>query len=342
MVADIRVWTEAIARVGGQMISPARSRILLLILLAWGPSPASAQETTERIALPREHRGKPVTVTGELLLPPGTGRAPAMVIHHGSGGVSAEREGRYAREMLKLGIAALVLDSFKGRGIASTVENQAAVSSTEMLGDAFAALKALAGHARIDSKRVGIVGFSKGGTVALLAAHEARAGRALPAGLRFALHVPFYPSCVTQHYKPKSTGAPIYLLLGGADTYVGVAPCQDYAAALKAEGAPIEVTVYPGAPHGFDGGRAYSLPKGENWSRCVFAEQADGSWKERMSGLTTNDPKGRPIEATYRKALAACRTYGVSGGPNEPAKAKSMAALKGYVQKHLIEAGPAR
>ena len=324
------------------MLFPARFRLPLLLLIAWAPSAAAAQATTERIALPREHRGKQITVTGELLLPPGTGRAPAMIIHHGSGGVSAEREGRYAREMLNLGVAALVLDSFKGRGIASTVENQAAVSSTEMLGDAFAALKALASHARIDSKRVGIVGFSKGGTVALLAAHEARAERALPAGMRFALHVPFYPSCVTQHYKPKSTGAPIYLLLGGADTYVGVAPCQDYAAVLKGEGASIEVTVYPGAPHGFDGGRAYSLPKGENWSRCVFVEQADGFWKERMSGLTTNDSKGRPIEATYRKALAACRTYGVSGGPNEAAKAKSMSTFRDYVRKHLIEAGPTR
>ena len=29
------------------------------------------------------------------------------------------------------------------------------------------------------------------------------------------------PSCITQHYKPKTTGAPIYMLLGGADTYVG-------------------------------------------------------------------------------------------------------------------------
>jgi dienelactone hydrolase len=320
----------------------ARCWLPLLVLIVWAPPAAAAQGTTERITLPREHRGKPVTITGELLLPPGTGKVPAMIIHHGSGGVSAEREGRYAREMVRLGVAALVVDSFKGRGIASTVENQAAVSSTEMLGDAFAALKALGSHARIDSRRVGIVGFSKGGTVALLAAHEARAERALPAGLRFALHVPFYPSCVTQHYKPKSTGAPIHLLLGGADTYAGVAPCQDYAAALKAEGAPIEVTVYPGAPHGFDGGRAYSLPKGENWSRCVFVEQADGFWKECVSGLTTNDPKGRPIEDTYRKAVAACRTSGVSGGPNVAARAKSLAALKGYVQKHLIEGGAAR
>jgi dienelactone hydrolase len=320
------------------MMMRTRSSILLSILLVTlAPSSASAQGTTERIVLARQYRGKPVTITADLLLPSGMGKVPAMVIHHGSGGVT-EREGRYARETVKLGVAALVIDSFKGRGIASSVRDQAAVSSSEMLDDAFAALKALAAHARIDGNRVGIVGFSKGGTVALLAAHEVRAARALPEGLRFALHVPFYPSCGTQHFKPKSTGAPIYLLLGGADTYVGAAPCQEYAAALKAEGAAIEVTVYSGAPHGFDGRNAYSLPKGENWSRCVFVQQPDGSWRERTSGITSNDAKGQRIEASYKKALAACRTFGVSGGPNEAARTKSMAALKGYIQKHLIEA----
>ena len=193
-----------------------------------------------------------------------------------------------------------------------TVQDQSAVTNNEMLDDAFAALKALANHPRIDGKRVGIVGFSKGGTVALLAAHDRRA-RALPTELRFALHVPFYPSCSTQHYKPKSTGAPIYLLLGGADTYVGVAPCQEYAAVLKAEGARVEVTVYPGAAHGFDTGSAYRIAKGENYSKCVFAEQPDGTWKERISGATTIDAKGRatmqaetgPVSLPERWALAA-------------------------------------
>lgn len=329
------------------MTMPTRSWLLLPILLALAPSaaavhaqaqaPASAQATPEKISLAREYRGRPVSITADLLLPPGTGRVPAMVIHHGSGGVTAEREWRYAREMVKLGVAALVIDSFRGRGITSSVRDQSVVSSFEMLDDAFAALKALASHARIDRDRVGIVGFSKGGTVAVLAAHEVRAAHGLPAGLRFALHVAFYPSCNTQHFKPKSTGAPIYLLLGGADTYVGTASCQEYAAALEAEGAQVRVTVYPGAPHGFDGGRAFYVPSGENWSRCVFAQQADGSWRERTSGLTTNDATGRRIEASYGRALAACRTYGVSGGPNDAARTQSMAALKGYVQKHLLE-----
>jgi dienelactone hydrolase len=130
----------------------------------------------------------------------------------------------------------------------------------------------------------------------LLAAHDRAASRALPADLRFALHVPFYPSCSTQHYKPKSTGAPIYLLLGGADSYVGVVPRQEYAAALKAEGARVEVTVYPGAPHGFDTASAYKIAKGENYSkwsssssrmvRGRSASAAPRPWMPRASATT--------------------------------------------------------
>ena len=98
--------------------------------------------------------------------------------------------------------------------------------------------------------------------------------------------------------------------------------CEEYAAALKAEGARVEVTVYPGAKHGFDGGQAYNVPQGENYSRCVFVQQPDGSWKERTSGITTMDAKGQRLEEANKKALAACRTLGVSGGPDPEARAK--------------------
>jgi dienelactone hydrolase len=297
----------------------------------------AGQPTSEELAFAREYRGKQVTIRAKLYLPPAAGKVPAMVIQHGSGGVTAEREGRYAREVVKLGVAALVIDSFKGRGIASTVKDQSAVSAQEMAEDAFTALKLLAAHARIASDRIGIIGFSKGGTVALLTALERRAQRARPDGLRFAMHVSLYPSCDSQYFRPKSTGAPIYLLLGGADTYAGVSPCQEYAAALKAEGADIEVTVFPGAPHGFDTERPYRVPNGENWSRCVFAEQADGTWKERTSGLVTHDSRGQRVEASYRRALAVCRSHGVSGGPNAAARTQSMAALRSYLVKHLLE-----
>jgi hypothetical protein len=97
------------------------------------------------------------------------------------------------------------------------------------------------------------------------------------------------------------------------------------------------VVVYPEAAHGFDGTRGYNIPQGENYSRCIFVEQPDGRWKERTSGLMTNDSAGKRIEAAYKQALARCRTLGVSGGPNAAAKAKSMTDLKSYVQRHLLE-----
>ena len=122
---------------------------------------------------------------------------------------------------------------------------------------------------------------------------------------------------------------------------MGVTPCRDYAAALKAEGARIETIVFQGAMHGFDGGgSAYQNPRGENYSRCIFAQQPDGSWRERVSGAITNDASGKLIEAGQKEALAKCRTFGVSGGPNAAAKAKALADLKAYVQRHLLEKQP--
>lgn len=298
--------------------------------------PAAAEEAREPIKLARQHRGTAIDLTAILVLPAGTARVPAIVIHHGSGGVSEAREWHYAREMVKLGVAALVIDSFTARGVQSTVRDQSTVTAVDMMGDAFAALARLAAHPRIDARRIGIVGFSKGGTVAVQTALTRRAARALPEGPRFALHVAFYPGCSSQDYQPRTTGAPLLMLLGGADTYVGVAPCTEYADRIRSAGGSAEVKIYPKARHGFDGERDYSDDKGENWSGCLFEEQADGSWKERKSGKVTF-ANGRQIEDAHRAALVACRRLGVSGGPDRSAKAAAMADLTAAVRRHLID-----
>jgi dienelactone hydrolase len=310
---------------------------LLGALLTAGAAQAQGG-AAERLVFAREHRGTPIEVPGQLFLPPGTGKVPAMIVHHGSGGVREARELRYARELVGMGVAALVIDSFTPRGIKTTVTDQEVVSAREMAHDAFAALAALSAHSRIDPARIGIVGFSKGGTVAVDTAHERAAVGSAAGPRRFALHVAFYPSCAYHPSRPRVSKAPIYMLVGGADTYAGVAPCTEYAAKLKAAGAAIELRVYPDAPHGFDEAAAYRTANGQNWSRCVFEEQTDGTWKERTSGETTIGPGGRRIEEGFRRALAKCRTLGVSGGPNAAAKGASMAELKSAVRRHLIEA----
>src|SRR5215213_2610106 len=58
------------------------------------------------------------TAVGRLFVPEEASRdrpAPAVVLLHGSGGIVPERETAYARRLARLGVAALVLDSFAAR-----------------------------------------------------------------------------------------------------------------------------------------------------------------------------------------------------------------------------------
>lgn len=302
--------------------------LILILLLPAGPAMSQIKEILEFTSPSRKG---PVTVRAELFLPEGVaGRMPAMVIHHGSGGVSNTREYAYAREFTKMGVASIIPDSFTPRGVKSTVEDQSTVSSNDMIADAFGALKLAAAHARLDPARIGITGFSKGGSVAMRSGLEVIARRHAPNGPRFALHVPFYAGCDTIYHNMRTTGAPMLVLIGGADTYVGAERCVFAVERMRAAGSAVDMIVYPDAQHGWDGaGRAWSYPNGENYSRCIYVEQPDRSWVEQSSGLTTSGRDGRVIADAAQKALAACKTLGVSGAPDAEVKAQSLAALKG-------------
>src|SRR2546421_11782633 len=94
--------------------------------------------------------GRPAMIAGELRIPkPGTDRLPAVVLVHGSGGVNASHD-RWAQELNSIGVATLILDTFSGRGIVSTINDQSQLHSLAMMVDAYRALGALAAHARID------------------------------------------------------------------------------------------------------------------------------------------------------------------------------------------------
>lgn len=304
---------------------------VLILLLPAGPA---MSQTKEILEFTSPSRNGPVTVKAELFLPDGiAGRMPAMVIHHGSGGVTNTREYAYAREFTKMGVASIIPDSFTPRGVKATVEDQTTVSANDMIADAFGALKLAAVHPRIDPARIGITGFSKGGSVAMRTGLEVMVRRHVPpnpsGGPRFALHVPFYAGCDAIYHNMRTTGAPMLVLIGGADTYVGPERCVFAVERMRAAGSKVDMIVYPKAQHGWDGvGKAWSYPNGENYSKCVYVEQPDRSWVEQTSGLTTMGRDGRTIPDPARQALAKCKTFGVSGAPDEDVKAKSLAALK--------------
>jgi len=192
------------------------------------------------------------TISGVLVLPPGTTRVPAMVISHGSGGIMAGREHDWAARLNKLGIATFVVDSFTPRGVRNTASDQSQLSTMVNVADSLSALRLLATHPRIDPQRIGVMGFSRGGQVALNTALEPIRKGVIDDGLHFAAHVAFYPPCSSPFRAEATDHAPILILSGGADDYTPAAPCTDYAAWLNAKGSPTKFNVYPGAYHDFD------------------------------------------------------------------------------------------
>jgi len=306
-----------------------------MVLVVAGAGSLQAQQT-ETIAFESRQKGRPVQVTATVYWPATGGRVPALVLHHGSTGVNAGLTGM-AQRLAASGVAGVVIDSFKGRGVGSTVQDQSSVNRDDFNLDALQALKALGNNPRIDASRIGIAGFSKGAGSTLMAAQMGERGAAgVPPGLKYAFHVAFYPSCAVQPYRPVTTGAPILMLLGGADTYVGVEPCQTYAEALRIGGANIAVRVFPGAPHGYDGDQAGSDPRGQNYAQCIYQQQPDGSWVEQKTKVTVAGPDGKWVPSAESKAAAGCRTLGVSWGPNAEARRLAHGELRTYVDKYLL------
>jgi dienelactone hydrolase len=268
----------------------------------------------------------PVTVSGTLDLPPGaSGRAPAMLIVHGSGGIGS-REEEYQRELNAIGIATFRTDSFRPRGVTKTYDNQRAVSTYSMVADAFNALKLLAAHPRIDPKRIGIMGFSKGGSTAFLTAFEPFRRASIGTDDRFALHIPFYRGCMYDIAMPR-TAAPIREFIGGADDYTGVELCVDYAGRQRAAGRNHEVVVYPGAHHGFNMTREpFQCAQCISFAVCHFKVAGDGSIVDGITGL----PYG---PSTRGRIFDACTHRGTTVGRDPAAAAQSLRYVKDYLRK---------
>jgi dienelactone hydrolase len=221
----------------------------------------------------------PVHIGAELRLPPGTAQIQAVVLIHGSGGVGANVVG-WANQFNALGVAAFVLDSFTGRGIAQTITDQSQLSSFSMILDAYRALELLVKHPRIDPARIAVMGFSKGGFAALYSSMRRFQKMWAPADVEFSAYFPFYARCDTPFIDDENvTDHPIRFFHGAADDYVPANSAKNYAQRLKQAGKDVEIMIYEGALHSFDNpsnSTVFPLPDAVLLNNCRCAETEPG------------------------------------------------------------------
>jgi dienelactone hydrolase len=275
---------------------------------------------------------RPARVSATLHIPADRpGPVPCMVILTSSAGVQRHREHYYADLLNAAGAAALIVDSFRSRGVRRTVADQSLVSAAQMEGDAFAALALLRADHRFDPGRIGIMGVSKGGVATLNAALAVRHRWRRGFPHLFDIHVALCPGATAQHRDATTHGRPMYFMLAAKDDYTPAELAIEYAERMRGAGNDrIKVKVYGGAHHGWESlGPVFDIKDAENWSCCRNIIEDDGRHFVPALGMAMDEPD---FQAWARRH---CVTRGARAGGGTPElKQRASADLIAFLAVH--------
>ena len=249
----------------------------LLALIAFSPSRLHAQEpVAERITF--GSADGQTTLVGYLFKPvtPVTARVPAVVMMHGRAGAYSERANgvydastlslrhkAWGREWAAAGYIALLVDGFGPRGYAQGFPQHSYESRPAALNevtvrplDAYGALGYLRSRPDIIADRIGLQGWSNGGSAAIATMAFDAPGIAAPtAATGFRVALVFYPACGLKGQfdeKPFRPYAPVLVFHGTADEEVSYKRCAALVEKSQENGGNVQIKIYQGATHSFD------------------------------------------------------------------------------------------
>ena len=205
---------------------------------------------------------------------------------HGTMGIDSRGE-FYRASILQAGIAIFEVD-FRTGIYTGALDRP---SPDALLPMGFAALKELRKLPAIDPDRIGIMGFSMGGHLAVYTAFEKKRRLWMGDEKGFAAHAAFYPVCkafLTQS-DCRVTGAPMIIFYGTKDAY-GDGDNVPVFKRMLLEKQKFEVTTveYAGAYHGFN----------RNAPAMSYRDPAAKGWKGYMAwdANAANDSLTRVVD----------------------------------------------
>ena len=272
-------------------------------------------------------------VYGNLVIPDDTlnlqKKYPLIIGVAGSLGWG-EHHYKYLKMYQEMGIATFELNSFKSRGIKSTVGSQTEVTIAAIILDAYKALEILSNHPRIDKKRISITGWSLGGGVTLFSAWLPLKN-AINKNLSFASHLAFYPPCFIDPENIEFSQSPMHILIGELDNWTPSQPCYELVEKLKNK-ANIDITIYEDSYHSFDRNSPVIVnEKAYNFTECKFRLTKEGNVLMNYF----NTPMSNPF--LQKLGLMFCVERGAYFGGNPASREKSFVFANEFMTKTLLK-----
>lgn len=243
---------------------------------------------------------------------------------------------KYLEMYRLLGFATFQLQSFDSRDVQSTVGSQVEVTSAMMILDSYLALETLSEHPNININRVGITGWSLGGTVSLYSAWMPLINSINNGEFRFAAHLPIYPGCLAYPYPDESmifSQAPVHILIGKLDDWVSAYACTNLLDKLNESGLPhnIDITIHEDAHHSYDREMELTtIEHGYTLGDCFFPMSGEG---ELYLSEFWNIPINTPIR--QKLALLTCAGRGPTMGGNDKAREQSFKFSADFFTRNL-------
>ncbi len=298
--------------------------------------PTSTPETFPELV--KTGGGKePVNIVGYLYLPPGGDKVPMVVFLHGAGGIYDAMFHYWPQLLNKQGVGVFALDRFGPRGAKSQAEEgEDSVPYPADVADAFAALRLLATHPRVDPAKVAVLGVSRGGTAAWRCAVERIiASQKMPEGLRFSAHIMLYSAGCSGStrliVKPGVfSPAPQLWVHGTADDWCPIGPAQDYAKRIADAGTPVQFEPIKGALHKFDADdQKNHLVKRAKRIRedCPLEQDID------TLAVMDHNTGQRVTGDAYKQAVEACSALGAHVEGNTAARSKAGDLVVAFLKK---------